>query len=145
MQPGKPRIIREQLEKMIGRRDGSDVLLVADAFGVNQGLVQLEERLAKLSQPLAKISRVIQGFHREHQVPRLLPAQKAIHGSWELNFCSDDPEADLEEQERVMIVAAEGVGKTMLARQVAICCAAGVHPFTYSAMPPVNPAHSRSL
>ena len=44
----------------------------------------------------------------------------------------------LERQERVMIVAAEGVGKTMLARQVAICCAAGVHPFTYSAMPPVN-------
>lgn len=44
----------------------------------------------------------------------------------------------LERQERVMIVAAEGVGKTMLARQVAICCAAGVHPFTYSAMPAVR-------
>lgn len=43
----------------------------------------------------------------------------------------------LERGERVMIVAAEGVGKTMLARQVAICCAAGVHPFTYSAMPAV--------
>lgn len=44
----------------------------------------------------------------------------------------------LEEQERVMIVAAEGVGKTMLARQVAICCAAGVHPFTYSRIDPVR-------
>jgi hypothetical protein len=44
----------------------------------------------------------------------------------------------LERGERVMIVAAEGVGKTMLARQVAICCAAGVHPFTYSRMPAVN-------
>lgn len=44
----------------------------------------------------------------------------------------------LERGERVMIVAAEGVGKTMLARQVAICCAAGVHPFTYSSMPAVN-------
>jgi hypothetical protein len=44
----------------------------------------------------------------------------------------------LEEQERVMIVAAEGVGKTMLARQVAICCAAGVHPFTYSRIEPVR-------
>lgn len=43
----------------------------------------------------------------------------------------------LERGERVMIVAAEGVGKTMLARQVAICCAAGVHPFTYSTMPAV--------
>lgn len=44
----------------------------------------------------------------------------------------------LEEQERVMIVAAEGIGKTMLARQVAICCAAGTHPFTLSRIPPVR-------
>lgn len=44
----------------------------------------------------------------------------------------------LERAERVMIVAAEGVGKTMLARQVAICCASGVHPFTYATMPPVR-------
>jgi len=38
----------------------------------------------------------------------------------------------------VMTVAAEGVGKTMLARQVAICCAAGTHPFTYSRIEPVR-------
>jgi hypothetical protein len=43
----------------------------------------------------------------------------------------------LERQDRVIVVAAEGVGKTMLARQVALCAAAGVHPFTYSPMPPV--------
>lgn len=44
----------------------------------------------------------------------------------------------LEKQERVIVVAAEGVGKTMLARQVAICAAAGLHPFTMSKMPPVR-------
>lgn len=44
----------------------------------------------------------------------------------------------LEKQERVIVVAAEGVGKTMLARQVAICCAAGIHPFTYQRMPQVR-------
>ena len=44
----------------------------------------------------------------------------------------------LEKQERVIVVAAEGVGKTMLARQVAICCAAGIHPFTYQRMPRVR-------
>lgn len=44
----------------------------------------------------------------------------------------------LERQERVMIVAAEGVGKTMLARQVAICCAAGTHPFTLTRIEPVR-------
>lgn len=44
----------------------------------------------------------------------------------------------LEKQERVIVVAAEGVGKTMLARQVAICCAAGIHPFTYQRMPQIR-------
>jgi len=44
----------------------------------------------------------------------------------------------LERQERVIIVAAEGVGKTMLARQVAICSAAGIHPFTRSRMEPIR-------
>ena len=44
----------------------------------------------------------------------------------------------LEKQERVIVVAAEGVGKTMLARQIAICCASGIHPFTYQRMPRVR-------
>jgi hypothetical protein len=44
----------------------------------------------------------------------------------------------LERGERVMVVAAEGVGKTMLARQVALCCAAGLHPFKFTAMKPVR-------
>lgn len=33
-----------------------------------------------------------------------------------------------------MVVAAEGVGKTMLARQVAILSGCGIHPFTYQKM-----------
>jgi 5S rRNA maturation endonuclease (ribonuclease M5) len=44
----------------------------------------------------------------------------------------------LEARERVIIVAAEGVGKTMLARQVAICSAAGINPFTYQPMEPIK-------
>lgn len=44
----------------------------------------------------------------------------------------------LERGERVIVVAAEGVGKTMLARQVAICSAAGIHPFTYQRMQPIK-------
>jgi len=43
----------------------------------------------------------------------------------------------LERGERVMVVAAEGVGKTMLARQVALCSSAGIHPFTFEKMPPI--------
>jgi hypothetical protein len=44
----------------------------------------------------------------------------------------------LERQERVIVVAAEGVGKTMLARQIAICCGYGVNPFTFQRMPKIR-------
>lgn len=44
----------------------------------------------------------------------------------------------LERGERVIVVAAEGVGKTMLARQVAICVGAGVHPFTFQPIKPMT-------
>lgn len=44
----------------------------------------------------------------------------------------------LERRERVIVVASEGVGKTMLARQVAILCANGVHPFTWQRMNPIR-------
>lgn len=44
----------------------------------------------------------------------------------------------LEKSERVIVVAAEGVGKTMLARQVAILAATGMHPFTYQRISPVK-------
>jgi len=44
----------------------------------------------------------------------------------------------LERQDRVILVAAEGVGKTMLARQIAIASSAGIHPFTYEKIPPIR-------
>ena len=44
----------------------------------------------------------------------------------------------LERGERVIVVAAEGVGKTMLARQVAILASAGMHPFTFQKIEPVK-------
>jgi 5S rRNA maturation endonuclease (ribonuclease M5) len=44
----------------------------------------------------------------------------------------------LERQERVIVVAAEGAGKTTLARQVALMSAAGIHPFRREAMEPVR-------
>lgn len=90
-------------------------------------------------------------------------AQRLARASLLLNAFSRDPEADhgklvhwpdfireedddsfewvipglIEKQERVIVVAAEGVGKTMLARQVAICASAGLNPFTMSAMDPI--------
>lgn len=47
-------------------------------------------------------------------------------------------EGMLERGERMMVVAAEGAGKTTLARQVAILAGAGIHPFTYHEIDPVR-------
>jgi len=61
---------------------------------------------------------------------------------------SDDDSYDwvipglIERSERVIVVAAEGVGKTMLARQVAICVGMGIHPFTYQ---PIKPQTTLSV
>lgn len=44
----------------------------------------------------------------------------------------------IERGERIMVVAAEGVGKTTLARQVAILSGAGINPFTYCKMPRIT-------
>lgn len=44
----------------------------------------------------------------------------------------------IEKSERVIVVAAEGVGKTMLARQVALLAAAGIHPFSFQPMPAIK-------
>lgn len=44
----------------------------------------------------------------------------------------------LERTDRVIFVAAEGAGKTMMARQVAICTAFGVHPFTRAKIPRIR-------
>jgi 5S rRNA maturation endonuclease (ribonuclease M5) len=44
----------------------------------------------------------------------------------------------LERSERLMVVASEGVGKTVLARQVALLSAAGINPFTFERMKPVR-------
>jgi len=47
-------------------------------------------------------------------------------------------EGMLERGERMMVVAAEGAGKTTLARQVAILAGAGIHPFAYNEIEPIR-------
>jgi replicative DNA helicase len=44
----------------------------------------------------------------------------------------------LEKHERLMVTAAEGVGKTTLMRQMLVLPAAGLHPFTLERIPPVR-------
>lgn len=42
----------------------------------------------------------------------------------------------LERGDRLLLTGEEGAGKTMLSRQVAVCVAAGVHPFTHQPIEP---------
>lgn len=53
------------------------------------------------------------------------------------DFCDEQADENrwvipgvLQAQERVIVVATEGAGKSTLARQVVTCAAAGIHPFT---------------
>ncbi len=59
-------------------------------------------------------------------------------------FCAGDDSYDwlvpdlIERGDRLLIVAPEGQGKSMLARQLAVCCAAGIQPFGRLGFPPVR-------
>lgn len=44
----------------------------------------------------------------------------------------------LERMDRMMLSAGEGVGKSTFLRQIAILAAAGIHPFEFTPIPPVN-------
>lgn len=44
----------------------------------------------------------------------------------------------LERQDRLMLSASEGAGKSTMLRQIAILAAAGIHPFKFSQIDPVN-------
>src|ERR1043166_7032766 len=52
VQPGEPRVVSEEVEKMIRRWDRADRFLVTDALGINQRFVQSEQRVAELLEPL---------------------------------------------------------------------------------------------
>lgn len=89
------------------------------------------------SQKLAKAQMVIS----RASSTKLVDTGRLVEWSQFVNE-SDDDSYDwvipglIERCERVIVVAAEGVGKTMLARQVAICLGSGIHPFTYQPIKP---------
>lgn len=110
-------------------------------------LDSLAEQLSKLltridiseTVRLSKASLLINSFGYEDQVDR---GRLVNWSDFLLENANDEydwviPNV-LERGERVIVVAAEGVGKTMLARQIAICSSFGIHPFTLSRMKPIR-------
>jgi hypothetical protein len=68
----------------------------------------------------------------------VLPEQADLaHDLWEF-LSTEDPEYDwiipdlLERSDRLILTGFEGMGKSMLTRQMAVCIAAGIHPFRQS-------------
>lgn len=91
------------------------------------------------TQKLSRASMLIGSFGNPQAVPngRLLDWQEFVTQEYDDSYDWVIPGV-LERQERVIVVASEGVGKTMLARQVAICSAAGLHPFKMTHMKPLT-------
>lgn len=44
----------------------------------------------------------------------------------------------LERRDRMLVTASEGAGKSVLLRQIAVMCAAGIHPWSHIKVPPRN-------
>jgi hypothetical protein len=90
-------------------------------------------------QKLSRASMLIGGFGSSEVVPngRLVDWQEFVTQEYDDSYDWIIPGL-IERQERVIVVASEGVGKTMLARQVAICSAAGLHPFKMTHMKPLT-------
>ena len=116
-----------------------DIVTVDKFDAVLSALAELADRDLDYEAKLARARGLIDAAAPSDQLnPGRLVKWSALIGE------TDDDSYDwlipgmLERGERVMIVAAEGVGKTMLARQVAILAGAGVHPFTFGRMRPVR-------
>lgn len=88
---------------------------------------------------LSKASMLISSFGFEDKIDkgRLVNWSDLVMEEFEDSYDWVIPNV-LERGERVIVVAAEGVGKTMLARQIAICSAYGIHPFTMARMKPIR-------
>lgn len=147
-----------------GVKDVADLLGLGKELGHlldvdPDGVAVVEEVADPFDEVVAKINKLAENkrFTPQQKLTRALDVIDRAHFGEEIfedngtlvdwqDFLDEDVNDDydwlipgvLERQERVIIVAAEGVGKTMLARQVAICSAAGIHPFTRSRMQPIR-------
>jgi hypothetical protein len=120
-----------QLESEEEQSSGERILDVVTSV-ISNGELSFEQMLNRVGMMLSTMSK-----NADEDTGRLYNWQKFLEDYKDRGYEWIIPGL-LEKQERVIVVAAEGVGKTMLARQVAICSAAGVHPFTFQNMEPIT-------
>jgi hypothetical protein len=66
LQPGEPRVAGEEPEKMVRRLDRADALFVADALRIDEGLMELEDRIAEGLQALVNGQRHFLAHSHRH-------------------------------------------------------------------------------
>lgn len=149
-----PDIVKD-VSDLLGNGGKVQDLLDFDTDAVND---VKPDKNSQIDEILAKISRILDNSDTSNQVKvskcelilhELLPETQAKPTGrlveWGEFVAEEENESYdwvipnlLERGERVMVVAAEGVGKTFLARQVALMTAAGIHPFTLERMKPIR-------
>ena len=100
------------------------------------GARQLLDNGAPLDEVAAKLSPALATGETEHHVEKALTLDE---------FCDQELPADewvipdlLARGDRAIITGSEGFGKTVLIRQLAICAAAGMQPFTFADAKPAR-------
>lgn len=109
-------------------------------YAIAEQIQQLANSKSKLDIKLAKAQNLIISSTLSDEKPRL---GRLVHYGDFIREVDHDVydwviEGLLERGERVMVVAPEGGGKSVLARQVVILAGAGIHPFTFQEIPPVR-------
>ena len=97
--------------------------------------MQQESRVLAPDEAISNAIGALKGL-REHHVVDELPSMtldqvltQEVEYDWVI-------EGLIERRDRAMFTAAEGAGKTTLMRQMSICAAAGIHPFTEGRIDP---------
>lgn len=119
------------------------VKIVAD-YALRRRLAAEATTLLKSSYDLTEDAAATLGQHKETLAQVESPILTVAPGDETLDeyISRDDPPSRyvipelLTDSDRVIIVAGEGSGKSMVLRQALVCIAHGIHPFNFSRIPP---------
>lgn len=117
--------------------------IVADA-AIGRGVIDVGKRLQQDAvEPGVAIARAVEDLRKLQD--QAATGAKSVRWLREVLEVPEDEDAYdwvipglLERQDRLMLSAAEGVGKSTFLRQIAILAAAGIHPFQFTPIEPVN-------
>lgn len=119
-------------------------LIVAEYAARRRVLAAVEEMRGRLCDPGADVAETIDRAKAELDRAHVPTLTDVGATTWD-EFCGRPEPAFswavpglIDIEDRVVIVAPEGMGKTVLLRQLALAAGQGIHPFTFEPIPAVN-------